>query len=129
MVDTDKVIVDNLEQLFYAIQNKRLTYCAKICNNLIYFSWNLKLEEPLYVAEVLEASFVELTHVLESLQPNDFEKTQELLSIKLLKPFKNILHAYKAKNSLELHRAMTHFRFIATTYQLNNITYGEKNVN
>ncbi|MDI1495882.1 MAG: hypothetical protein K8823_1190 [Cenarchaeum symbiont of Oopsacas minuta] len=127
LVDPNHIVLDNIKRISSALDDTNFPLCASISNNLVRFAWNMKLEEPLYIGEILEASFGELAHALtRHLSPNAFDKAKNNIKNELREPFLKIMDAYTQNNSIQLHESLVRFRFIATTHQLNIMVYGDK---
>lgn len=118
MVNVDDVIISHFKKISKVHNTGDFHTCAHLCSNIIQFSWNLQKETELFIGEVLESSYSQLTEINYHVNTDSSIPKQKIQS-DLAPILENIIECYKTHNISDLHKALSTFRYIVTCHQLN----------
>ena len=117
MKDPTIAYKERLENIHNLIKDGQYGNCFKIAKNLTNFSWTMELKEEVFISEILEAIFIEMSDVMmEHKIPNNIK---DELKTTLIERMKELINAYNTKNATALYEALKEIRYEATHYQLN----------
>lgn len=123
--DISSVYDEKFAILIKLIEQKKFYNCKSIATDLIKLAWNLELKEEVFVCEVLEGIFYQISEpVFDYVMP---EKDSSDLIGNLKKHMENIKQNYKGKNMSGIYENLREMRYIATHYQfLAQQSYAKK---
>ncbi len=116
MKDPQVAYKEKLERMSNLISNNNYSNCFIIAQNLTNLSYTLDLDDELFISEVLEAIFVQLSKVMVAYEiPRDItQKLQDELGTKM----RNLIKAYTNNDPQELYKCLRDIRCVATYNQL-----------
>ncbi len=111
IVFTNKVgdIQKNLESANYSV-------CHRISSDLVKFTWNLELEDEVFISEILETVFDNLVDISDHAIPKEI---RDKINLDISEKIRFLVEAYNAKDPNQLYESLKQLRYITTEYQLN----------
>lgn len=117
MKDPQIAYKERLENILNLIKDGQYSNCFNIAQNLTNFAWTVELEDEVFISEVLEAIFTEMSTLTSEYEipDNIAQELQKNLSTKM----ENLIKAYPNKDPRQLYICLKELRYVATYNQLH----------
>lgn len=117
MKDPTIAYKERLENILNLVKEGQYGNCFNIAKNLTNFSWTMELKDEVFISEVLEAIFTEMSDTIVGY--NIPEDAREELKSTLNELMGGVINAYNTKDTSALYEALREIRYAATYRQLN----------
>lgn len=116
MKDVKTVFIERLGGILDNLIEKNYTVCRNIAHDLVSFSWNLELDDEVFISEVLETVCSNLEDTFRRYSiPKDVWESMHLDIVDKMKP---IVDNYSEKNPATMYNCLKELRYITTLHQL-----------
>lgn len=116
MKDPEVAFKERLESILNLLKHGQYRNCFNIARNLTNFSWIAELKDEVFISEILESIFYQMSSLT-----NDYNIPTEMkqeLEKSLSEKMEVVIKAYEKKEPQELYNCLKEIRYMATYHQL-----------
>ncbi|WOV93008.1 MAG: hypothetical protein R1F52_07885 [Candidatus Nitrosoabyssus spongiisocia] len=116
MKDVKTVFIERLDDIYENMNNRNYEASSRISHDLVNFSWNLELEDEVFISEILESVSSNLIGMFRNYSvPKEIEIK---MNSEILSELKSVMGAYPNKNPSTLYACLKQLRYTTTLHQL-----------